>query len=181
MKPFRYAAIVTVMGALSACSPQLSDLRAYTAQVKQQTQVQIEPYPEFEQKPAFVYTAKDLRSPFVRPKEKTAPVSVKSQANCLQPDFSRQKQKLEGYGLDGLQLTGSFNTKGTRYVLFRSNDGLLHKATIGSRIGLFYGKIIAIGNASVTIEQLLPDGAGCWQRKETTLTVASSTGENENV
>ncbi len=181
MKLIRLSAVLAVMGTVSACSPQLGDLRAYTEQVKQQTQVSIEPYPEFEQKPAFAYTANDLRSPFVRPKEKTAPVSVKTQANCLQPDFSRQKQKLEGYGLDALQLTGNFKAQGTRYALFRSNDGMLHKATVGNRIGLFYGKITAIGNSSVTIEQLLPDGAGCWQRKETTLTVASSTGENENV
>ncbi|GGW78869.1 pilus assembly protein PilP [Alteromonas halophila] len=181
MSLLRHVAVIAMTGAIMACSPQLSDLRAYTDQIKQQTQVNIEPYPEFEQQPAFAYTASDLRSPFVRPKEKTAPVNVQAQANCLQPDYNRQKQKLEGYGLDALRLNGSFETRGTRYVLFRSNDGQLHKATMGSRIGLFYGKIIAIGDTSVTIEQLLPDGAGCWQRKETTLTVASSTGENENV
>ncbi|MEW9797372.1 pilus assembly protein PilP [Alteromonas sp. CYL-A6] len=173
--------VTVAVGALSACSPEIGDLRAYTEQVRQVTTVSIEPYPEFEAKPAFVYTAQSERSPFVRPRATTASVSVQTRENCLQPDFSRKKQQLESYGLDALSLAGSFASNGVRYVLFKSNDGKLHKATQGSRIGLFHGKIMSIGNASVTIEQLLPDGAGCWQRKETTLTVASSTGENENV
>ncbi len=165
----------------TACSPSLDDLTAYTAQVKSNTQVNIEPYPEFSKPPSAQYTAQNLRSPFTRPKEKTAPVAVAKQANCLQPDFSRKKAKLEQYGLDALALSGSFTSQGTHWALFKSNDGSLHKAQIGSRIGLFYGKIKAINNKSVRIEQLLPDGAGCWQRKEVTLTMASAAGENENV
>lgn len=166
---------------VSGCSPQLNDLVTYTQQVKQTTQVSIEPYPEFAEQPAFVYTAQDLRSPFVRPRNKATQAEVVQKANCLQPDFGRQKEKLEEYGLDALALAGNFTSQGKRWALFKTNDGGLYKATVGSHVGLFHGEVKAVKANQVVIEQLLPDGAGCWQRKETTLTQAATAGENGNV
>ena len=179
--PQRVVAVTLCIGLLSACSPKLDDLRTYTEQVKQTTQVSIEPYPEFAEQPAFVYSAQDLRSPFVRPRNKQAQAEVVQKANCLQPDFSREKEKLEEYGLDALSLSGSFTSQGKRWALFKTNDGGLYKATIGSHVGLFHGEVKSVSQNEVVIEQLLPDGAGCWQRKETTLTQASAAGENGNV
>ncbi|NDV92114.1 pilus assembly protein PilP [Alteromonas sp. 345S023] len=161
----------------TACSPQLDDLAAYTENVRANAVVNIEPYPEFKTHPSFVYSAGHKRSPFIKPKDKSAPVAKARQANCLQPDFQRSKTKLEAYGLDALAMAGRFNTKGVTWALITSNDGVLHKVKLGSRIGLFYGKVTAINKNSITIEQLLPDGAGCWQKKETRLTAMSSAGE----
>ena len=169
------------MSLLTACSPKIDDLVAYTQEVKNRPQAKVEPYPEFMPQPVFVYDPEDKRSPF-NPKGKTAlPVETQAQTNCLQPDFSRSKQPLEQFGVDALSLTGNFITNGVRWVLFKTNDGSLHKATQGSRLGLFFGKIIAINDSSVTIEELLPDGAGCWQRQETVLTIRPSAGVNNNV
>ncbi|RPJ66813.1 pilus assembly protein PilP [Alteromonas sediminis] len=173
-------AILSV-SALSACSPQMDDLVAYTEEVKQRVPSTIEPYPEFEPQPVFVYSAQDLRSPFNPTEKASAPVQAQVQTNCLQPDFARSKQPLEQYGIDALKLTGNFTTNGVRWVLFSTNDGALHKATQGSRLGLFFGKIIAISDSSVTIEELLPDGAGCWQRQEVVLSLDTRGGENNNV
>lgn len=166
---------------LAGCSPKMNDLLAYTQEVKSRPQAKVEPYPEFTPQPVFVYQSKDKRSPF-NPKGKAAlPVETATQTNCLQPDFNRNKQPLEQFGIDALSLTGNFVTNGVRWVLFKTNDGGLHKATQGSRLGLFFGKIIAINESSVTIEELLPDGAGCWQRQETVLTIRPRAGDNNNV
>ena len=165
----------------SGCSPQLDDLVAYTNEVKNRPPAKVEPYPEFKPQPVFVYEASELRSPFNPTQKASAPVEVQAQTNCLQPDFSRVKQPLEQFGIDALALTGNFIANGVRWVLFKTNDGGLHKATQGSRLGLFFGKIIAINDSSVTIEELLPDGAGCWQRQETVLSLESRVGENNNV
>ncbi|NVK56332.1 MAG: pilus assembly protein PilP [Alteromonadaceae bacterium] len=173
------SAVSRVFLALSAtllftgCSPQLSDLKAYTAQVKQNTQPRIEPYPTFSQQPAFAYSAQDFRSPFTRPKVSQAPIVTQSKINCLQPDTSRQREPLEAYGIDALSLTGSFYTNGDQWVLFKTNDGGLYQAKKGSRVGLFFGRISAIANNNVVIQELVPDGTGCWQQKETTLTIKS--------
>lgn len=173
--------IVASLVAITGCNPQLDDLVAYTDQVKQNTRVSIEAYPEFDAQPAFAYSAQDLRSPFQRPKDKVTQVEVARDSNCQQPDFNRRKEALEKFGLDELALSGSFSVGGTKWVLFKTKNGGLYKAHKGSRIGLSHGKITAVSDNAVTIEQLLPDGAGCWQRKEITLTSSPAAGENENV
>ncbi|WP_100642693.1 pilus assembly protein PilP [Alteromonas facilis] len=177
VKPLAIAAII----ALTGCTADISDLQAYTQQVKAQTQVQIEPYPEFEAQPPFDYSANTLRSPFVRPRTIEQPAAEVAKANCLQPDFARTKEPLENYGIDAITMSGVFNVANKTWVLFKTNDGSLHKASYGNHLGLFHGKITAITNQTVTITELLPDGAGCWQRKETELTMASLAGENDNV
>jgi type IV pilus assembly protein PilP len=158
---------------LSGCSPKLDDLVIYTNQIKQNTKPRVEPYPEFTAQPTFIYSAGDKRSPFSKPKENLAPITTSVETDCIQPDFKRQKEPLENYGIDALTLTGSFRIDGRDWVLFKSNDGGLFQATIGSRIGLFYGRISSLDNGKVTIQELVPDGAGCWQKKETTLTIKS--------
>lgn len=173
MTPLRLLVTLALLGLTAGCAPQMDDLVAYTNQVKQTTQSRIEPYPEFTQQPAFVYSASEFRSPFMRPQRDQAPVVTQVKANCTQPDLTRAKEPLESYGIDALQLTGSFRSNGADWVLFKTNDGNLYQAKAGNRIGLFFGKIINVKNNSVIIEELVPDGTGCWQRKETTLAMGS--------
>lgn len=170
---FHFSVVLGVVSLTSACAPQTDDLVAFTSQVKQNTQPRIEPYPEFSPKPAFIYSAQDFRSPFQRPKVSRAPVVTQAKVNCLQPDASRPREPLEAYGIDALSLTGSFYTNGEDWVLFKTNDGGLYQAKTGSRLGLFFGRITSIGKNEVEIEELVPDGTGCWQKKETTLTIKS--------
>jgi len=176
----RYSMLLLSTLLIGACSPSVDDLEAYTLTVSQRAVVNIEPYPEFKSPPSFTYNAHGLRSPFIRPKNKSAPVVQARQSNCIQPDFERPKEKLESYGLDALFMTGSFKSNGAQWALISSNDGILHKTRVGSRIGLFYGKITQINASSITIKQLLPDGAGCWQTKQTTLSTQSASGEQNN-
>jgi type IV pilus assembly protein PilP len=166
---------------LSGCNAQIGDLQAFTAQVKANTSVSIEAYPEFEPQPPFEYAAGDMRSPFVRPRVVEQTVVEVATANCLQPDYSRRKEPLEAYGIDAISMSGMFTANQKQWVLFKTNDGGLHKASHGNYLGLFHGKISAISADTVTITELLPDGAGCWQTKETKLTMASLAGENDNV
>lgn len=157
----------------TGCAPQVDDLIVFTNQVKQNSQPRIEPYPEFTQQPAFQYSAFDTRSPFSRPKITLGPVVTQTKINCLQPDTSRTREPLEAYGIDALSLTGRFRSNGADWVLFKTNDGGLYQARKGSRVGLFFGRIIEINNKKVVIEELVPDGTGCWQKKETTLSMSS--------
>lgn len=169
--------LLVAVGLASGCTPDTSDLQSYVANVKATTQPSVEPYPTFVSQPAFSYSAQDLRSPFERPKEKTRPTIVAKQVDCDQPDFQRNKEPLEQYGIDALRYSGKFDINGATYALFRTNDGLLHRASIGSRLGLFYGTIKAIKAKSVIVEEMKPDGAGCWQREENTIAMLSAAGE----
>jgi type IV pilus assembly protein PilP len=177
-----YLVLATCVG-LSACSAQIDDLIAYTDNVKASTNISIEDYPEFKQLQPVNYTASNMRSPFQRLQqgnEVTKNVTVQT-ANCSQPNRQRTKEKLESYGIDALQMAGVFSTGGHKWVLIKANDGSLHKAKRGQYIGLFFGKIINITDKEVVIEEMIPDGAGCWKTKTATLTMSSVAGENDNV
>ncbi|WJG10014.1 pilus assembly protein PilP [Aliiglaciecola sp. LCG003] len=166
---------------ISACDAQTDDLVSYVVQVKQSTPVNIEPYPEFNTMPAFEYKAADMRSPFVRPRSVAIQSMETKKDNCLQPNFSRQKQPLEAFGLDALSVSGTFTSRGKQWALVSANDGSLHKVTSGDYIGLFFGKITSISEGEIFITEMLPDGAGCWQENKATLSMSSQAGENDNV
>lgn len=176
----RVISILTLL-MLAGCQPKLDDLEAFVAEVEQQTQVNIEPYPEFSKTPAFVYEAQQKRSPFQRPRGQVAELVQTQKANCLQPDFSRTKQPLERYGTDALSIKGFFTRNNKTWAMIQANDGSLHRASVGDRLGLFFGRITKISNGKVSITEMLPDGTGCWQEKQATLTMSSKAGENDNV
>ena len=177
----RVACSLLLTGLLMGCGVQTNDLQAFIADTKKNTPVNIEPYPEFTTMPPFDYAAQELRSPFQRPRNLSLEPIVRQQANCLQPDAQREKEALERYGIDALTLSGFFTSKGQQWALFKANDGTVHKATAGNYLGLFFGKITLISNGRVEITELLPDGAGCWQQKNTILSMNSTTGEENNV
>jgi type IV pilus assembly protein PilP len=174
----RLISIFFVSILLCGCDAKIDDLQVFIAEVKQSTSVNIEPYPKFDSKPTFIYSAETLRSPFQRPRNTGVEIQVASQPNCAQPDFNRTKQPLEKFGIDALSITGVFQSNGKSWALIQSNTGSLFKATIGDYLGLFFGKIDSIKNGTVSFTEMLPDGAGCWQKKPASITMLSKAGEN---
>ena len=166
---------------LAACQPDISDLQLQVDQIKANTPVSIEPYPEFKPMTPYVYQSQDRRSPFQLPKSEIVSLPDAYKANCLQPDFKRKKQPLERFGIDALEIRGSFTSNGTVWALIQTNNGSLHKVKTGDHIGLFYGQITSITKEAVFITEMLPDGTGCWQKKEAKLTRSSTAGEKDNV
>ncbi|WP_102794259.1 pilus assembly protein PilP [Bowmanella denitrificans] len=177
----RWLLSLAVATTLLGCQPSIQDLQEFVVQVKQNTQVNIEPYPTFSKTPPFQYQVADIRSPFQRLSGITPETLQTAKANCLQPDFARAKQPLEHYGTDALSIKGFFTREQHTWALFQANDGSLHKARAGDRLGLFFGRIISIREGQVTITEMLPDGTGCWQEKQATLTVSEAAGEQKNV
>lgn len=173
--------MLMVAAALAGCEAQTDDLVNYVVEVKQTTPVSIEPYPEFVTMPPFEYKAAELRSPFKRPRNVAVQTVETKRDNCLQPNFNRTKQPLEAYGLDALSISGTFTSQGKMWALITANDGSLHRATAGDYLGLFFGRITSINDGKISIREMLPDGAGCWQRNEATLSMSSQAGENDNV
>ena len=174
MKLLFIPALVVV---LTSCDAKIDDLQVYITEVKQNTPISIEPYPQFDAKPTFIYAAESMRSPFQRPRNTGVEVKPSSQPNCTQPDFARSKQALEKFGIDALSVTGVFTSNGKKWALVQSNTGSLFKVTKGDYLGLFFGKIDSINNGTVSFTEMLPDGAGCWQKKQATLTMLSKAGE----
>lgn len=172
---------VTAVITLSGCGANIDDLVAYSKQVKANTPVSIEEYPEFKELPAVKYTAGGLPSPFMRTTREQTASTQELIPSCAQPNNNRKRQALESFGLDALQMSGVFTSDGRKYALVKANDGSLHKVTIGAYIGLFHGRVTQIKDSEILIKEMLPDGAGCWKSKQATLTMSSMVGENNNV
>lgn len=171
--------LVIVM--LSGCSADTSDLQAYILSVQQTTNFPIEPYPEFKKAPPFEYSASSARDPFQRLQGAEYEVTGLPQAQCNQPDTKRDKMPLERYGIDALKLQGFFTSLGKTYALIVANDSSVHQVQVGDRLGLFFGKITRIEEGTVHFVEQLPDGTGCWQEKQATLTMSDTTGTDSNV
>lgn len=170
-------AILSSVLLINACDVQLDDLQIFIAEVNASTPVSIEPYPEFKSMPAFVYSASELRSPFQAPRTTGVETYAVAKANCTQPNFKRSKQALEKFGADALSVSGFFNANGKDWAIIQSNKGSLFKVTVGDYLGLFFGKIDSIQNGTVSYTEMLPDGAGCWQKKHAKLIMVSKAGE----
>ncbi|MCY7295300.1 pilus assembly protein PilP [Alteromonas sp. a30] len=166
---------------LTACTPQTDDLNQFIADVANTPPTAIEPYPTFETQPAFQYSVAHLRSPFQRKREGQQTVIKEPVASCLQPNTQRTKMPLERFGVDALKVMGFLNSEGKTWGIISASDGKLYKVTLGDRLGLFFGEITRISNNTIHFTELLPDGTGCWKTKASKLSLAQSTGENNDV
>ncbi len=159
------------------CAPKTDDLQQFVLEAKQNAQPHIEPYPEFSPTPPFVYSAAELPSPFVNMAEKGEQMVALTQADCLQPDVKAPKQALQRYGVDAMEFQGVYSLGDTQWALIMTNDGRLHKAKKGDRLGLFFGRIVDISNNQIRFQELVPDGTGCWQHKTSSISMSRGAGE----
>ncbi|GGZ53599.1 MAG: pilus assembly protein PilP [Paraglaciecola chathamensis] len=170
--------VFPMLALLVACSEQKEDLTAYIDDVKSTTPMNIEPYPEFTTSPAFAYSANEMRSPFQRLKNAPQVETTPATPTCPQPNTAHVKQPLEHYGIDAMAFIGTINNSQKKWALIQTNEGRLYRATIGDYLGLFYGRITAIKDGEITYTEMLPDGTGCWQKKQATLSMQDNAGEN---
>ena len=174
-------------GFIGGCTADISDLESFVATTKAQPAGLVEPKPEFVAVPSVQYEVKHLRSPFARLEQAAQVESTKHLKNCLTPDFDRNKDPLEFYGIDAIQLQGTIQLQDdtlstqTHYALLTTHDGKVHKVQSGDFIGLYHGKIIAVDKRSIHVQQMIPDGTGCYIQQSTTITLDNLHQEKDNV
>jgi type IV pilus assembly protein PilP len=152
-----FAAMLGVL--LAGCSGGQDDLLRYIDQVKAKPGGRIEPLPQVKPYETFTYAGEDLRSPFQpdRPDGRgTAGV---------RPDASRPKEYLEQFPLDTLRMVGTLDREGRTFALLQSDDGLVHRVTPGNFVGQNDGRVVAVTEAEVKVEELVPDGMGGFYKR----------------
>ncbi|TLU61064.1 pilus assembly protein PilP [Thalassotalea litorea] len=174
----RYLVLLSVFF-LSACFDDLTDIKAYTEHVKATTTSKIEPMPTLAEFNHFDYSAFALRSPFVAPKPEAIQEKMQQMTDCLHPDPMRRKQPLEKFALESLNMRGTLGDEGFIWALVEASDTTLHRVSVGSYLGLYNGRITNVGQEEVIIVELIPDGAGCWVERETTLSMIDQDQEGQ--
>jgi type IV pilus assembly protein PilP len=154
---------------LSACGPDMSDLRQYVDEVKSRKTSQIEPIPQMKQYEAFAYEEGGRRDPFM-------PTLPERDRNTVgsgpAPDLNRSKEPLEEFPIDSLRMVGRVTYEGKTYAMIKAPDNVIHRVTIGDHLGQNYGKITGVSETQVTLVEVISDGFGGFIERPATLAMA---------
>jgi type IV pilus assembly protein PilP len=152
---FRYLLLGIAALGVAACAGGSADLLEYIDDVKARPGGRIEPLPQIKPYDTFAYQASDLRSPFM-PDQPNAPGNIAGP----HPVENRNKEYLEQFPLDTLDMVGTLDRSGKTFALVQTLDGLVHRVIAGNYLGQNDGRIIAINDAEISLEELVPDGIG---------------------
>lgn len=144
-----------------------SDLHAYIAEVESRPSGAIEPLPPLRTYDAYVYNVTAKRSPFDRPVEVRE--IVQSGDPKVQPDWSREKEYLESFGIDSLRMVGTLNQAGRFWALIRDGGGGINRVSVGNFMGRDHGRVVEITTTQVDLIEIVSDGLGGWLQRPRTL------------
>jgi type IV pilus assembly protein PilP len=154
----RASLVIAAAAVLGGCGGDNRDLREYIDSVKARQGGRIQPLPEIQPAPTFVYEAGSRRSPFV---PDTPQQRVSADPNAVQgPDRNRPREFLEQFPLDTLRMVGTLNARGASFGLVQTSDGLIHRVTVGNHMGQNYGQIMSISESEIRLVEIIADGLG---------------------
>jgi len=159
-----WAALACVYAALTACSSADDELQRFIEDTKKEPGGRVEPLPEIKPYESYVYTASDLRSPFL-------PSSPGSGAGFsgIRPDQKRNREFLEQYSLDTLKMVGTLKLGAQMFGLVETKDGLVHRVTAGNHLGQAEGKITEITPSKISLIEIVPDSLGGYMERPAAL------------
>jgi len=164
---------------LSGCFDDTDDIRTHISTVQANTRSYIEPMPEVPVFNHFDYEAQSLRSPFDLPQAEAIQEKMQQMSGCLSPDPRRRKQPLEKFAISALTMRGTLGELGITWALVEASDATLHRVAVGSYVGLYNGKITEVNLKQVAVVELIPDGAGCWSERDTTIKMSESDSKGQ--
>jgi type IV pilus assembly protein PilP len=138
---------------LAACSSADDELTRFLDETKREAGGRVESLPEVKPYQTFIYSAADLRSPFM-------PSGPGNNSSGLRPDTKRNREFLEQFPLDTLKMVGTLRLADRMYGLVQTKDGLVHRVTSGNYLGQADGKITEITAAKIALTEIVPDGVG---------------------
>lgn len=154
---------------LTACSQDMSDLRAFVQQTKMKHQGKVSPLPEFAPYENFVYAPDQLRDPFKPQTDQMASAVVANEYTGPKPEAGRRKEPLESFPLDSLKMVGLLQQEEQTWGLIKDPNGTIHRIQPGNYAGENNGKIQRVGESSIDILELVPDGLSGWINRDAKL------------
>ncbi|WP_019866979.1 pilus assembly protein PilP [Methylovulum miyakonense] len=147
-----------------------ADLKKYIIEVKARPKGAIEKLPEIKMVDPYVFPVDTLRDPF-KPLEEpeTFQGEGPNTGNGLKPDFTRRKEELEAFPLDGLKMAGTVVMKSKLWGLVKASDKTIHRVQVGNYMGKNFGKIIRISTEKIELLEIVPDKPGTWREQQTYL------------
>lgn len=159
--------------ALVACTGGVDEsLRSYTEEVLTR---KAEPLPPPDPpKPYVVYTYQgqgpDPFEPFFAEAEEKPKVNNPDDPN--KPDPGRSQEELEAFPLDALRMVGTLEQESEVWGIVLDREGTVYRVQVGNYMGQNYGKIIAILEDRIELEERAQDSDGKWFLRDASLALA---------
>ena len=158
---------VLLLLSMTACQQQESgDLQRWMAEIRQRHHAKPVNLPQASKTAEFRYQTDERVDPFDLSKLST--IDASAITNTPQPDLRRPREPLETFPLDSLQLIGNLR-RGKEVVALIQADKLIYTVRIGAHLGQDLGKVIAISDKTVDIDEWVADSTGRWVRRQTQL------------
>jgi type IV pilus assembly protein PilP len=163
--------MVSCLFLLSGCgNNEYADLQKYISEVKARPKGAIEKLPEIKMIEPYVFPTDILRDPFKALEEaETFQNEESTTGSGLKPDFTRRKEELESFPLDGLKMAGTVVMKSKLWGLVRASDKTIHRVQVGNYMGKNFGKIIRISPEKIELMEIVPDKPGTWREQQSFL------------
>lgn len=149
---------------LAGCGGNQEDLRQWVQQTLARPPGPVEPIPEIRTPEPVVYSAHDLRDPFLRAMPQD--IEQTGAASGPRPDPDRRREYLERFPLDALDMVGTIAMDGQSYGLIEDVDGTIHRVSEGNYLGQNHGRIVRVTPVAIELVELVPNGAEGWMERE---------------
>ena len=173
--PVLVALMALMAPLLTGCgASDVREVQDWMAQVTKEARVRVTPISAPTTFTAFAYTARETVDPFSPNKllAELAKAAEKSD-NRFKPDMVRRKELLENYPLDTFVMVGVIQKGGSNYALLQL-DRAVYQVRLGQRIGQNYGLVTGVGEAAVTIKEVVQDAGGEWVERISKLELQES-------
>lgn len=158
----RSISLLLLTALAAGCSSRDSELDEFIKQTKQEQPGGVQPLPEVKPYDSFVYADAELRSPFM-------PMGgARSGATTARP-IQRNREFLEQFSLDTLQMVGTISMGGRTYGLVKTRDNGIQRVLPGNYLGQNEGRITKIEPSKINITEIVPDGLGGFMERAAAL------------
>lgn len=153
--------------ALSACSNRIVTAEKDMADIRNQPAQPVEPPPQPQIIEDFVYSANELRSPFMPPGLMNLQ-TITIEDTGVRPDLNREKEPLEVFDLSLLVFRGMIvSPEGEQHGLVQRPDGSVTSVKVGNHMGLNDGRVVEITPTQINLIEIVPDSrAGFIERPQ---------------
>ncbi|CAE6917509.1 pilus assembly protein PilP [Vibrio alginolyticus] len=161
--------VVWVATLLVGCQANDESLTDFIRGVENQARRDVEKLKPADEYVAVAYDPKILRAPFELPREATIATQPIARKDCWQPPSRARSGKLEKFPLNQLRLKGVMGIGNTVSGLVQAPNGTVYKVAPGQYLGRNNGKVTQVTHSYLLINETLPDGLGCWQKRKVKL------------
>ena len=162
---------MVMLGALVLCGCDeqgQAELRQWMEQTRRQHQPPPPALPSPQIFHPYVYDPAGRTDPFDTQKMAAGFALEQRGAGQLQPDLTRQREALEAYRLDQLKMVGSLRRAGLALGLIEV-EKMIHQVRVGSYLGQDLGRVVAIGESAIELDEMVQDTSGNWVRRHAQL------------